>query len=141
MEVIDRVLEQFNSSVKFNKSSISYRKGLYEYLIIKYNKITNISYTNNSELQIYLKSDNIDSMIRLFNVNHKLDNAIANEIFVKIFNIIMSHIENSDLSNKQLEEISKKMDTINEKLDAIVYAPGSSLYKEIASKYAKDEKM
>ena len=142
--IIQKFIQKFNEEVKFRSSYLIFD----ESKIIRYNEINEIIFYDTHDYDEHLYSIEIKNSGADFNneiFEYKFANKVdklnnMNTIKQRIMDIFDKHMDNANSSNKQLEEISKKMDAINEKLEAIVYAPGSSLYKEIASKYAKDEK-
>lgn len=136
-EIVRKFMEEFNQTVKFYDS----------YLLCSFCKIYRYKYI--TEINVYIivgltfvgiHNKYTGDFVKIFESYDRMQDEDIETIRDRIIEIFMINMNKMSDSNKQLEEISKKMDVINEKLEAIVYAPGSSLYKEIAAKYAEDEK-
>ncbi len=137
-EIVRTFIEKFNQEVKFYDTYLLYNSNK----LYRYKSIEEISIFFNENNKVYVNICNNTSRgtTTIYRCYESISAIDLLTIKIRIIDIFMTNMNKMSSSNKQLEEISKKMDAINEKLDAIVYAPGSSLYKEIASKYAKDEK-
>ncbi len=137
--IIQEYLEDLHKNVKFYDNYMIMYNIKTSYTLIKYNAICAISFKQFGFCINYgngISNYYNDILYRRINVGHKFSDELHDKIRDETIKILNKYI-NDNLFDKRFEEINKKIDNINEKLEAIILSPDSIIHNVITNQNKK----